>query len=274
MPRPNKEKRVCRLPKCQKFAPSLSDSREAGQIVISMTVEEYECIRLIDYAGCNQEACARYMGTSRATVQALYTNARKKLARFLVEAAVLKIGGGNFVVGLSAAEDSQGYLNNRMDQKGDIHMKIAVTYQDGEIFQHFGHTEQFKVYQVEEGKVVSSEVVGTDGFGHGALAGFLQERGVEVLICGGIGGGARNALAEAGIKLYPGACGDADAQVNSFLAGNLNYNPDTMCNHHGHGHGEGSCHHHEGGSCGDRHHHREGNCGGHYGHDGGSCRNH
>ena len=78
---------------------------------------------------------------------------------------------------------------------------------------------------------------------------------VDVLICGGIGGGARNALAEAGIKLYPGAWGDADAQVNSFLAGNLNYNPDTMCNHHGHGHEEGSCHHHDGGSCGDRRHH-------------------
>ena len=253
MPRPNKEKRVCRLPKCQEFIPS--GRPDQGQVIIFMTVEEYECIRLIDYAGCNQESCAKHMGTSRATVQALYTSARKKLARFLVEAAVLKIGGGNFVVEASAAEDSQGYLNNRMAQKGDIHMKIAVTYQDGEIFQHFGHTQQFKVYQVEEGKVVSSEVVGTDGFGHGALAGFLQERGVEVLICGGIGGGARNALAEAGIKLYPGAWGDADAQVNSFLAGNLNYNPDTMCNHHGHGPEEGSCHHHDGGSCGDRCHH-------------------
>lgn len=253
MPRPNKEKRVCRLPKCKEFIPS--GRPDQGQVIISMAVEEYECIRLIDYAGCNQESCAKHMGTSRATVQALYTSARKKLARFLVEAAVLKIGGGNFVVEASAAENSQGYLNNRMDQKGDIYMKIAVTYQDGEIFQHFGHTQQFKVYQVEEGKVVSSEVVGTEGFGHGALAGFLQERGVEVLICGGIGGGARNALAEAGIKLYPGAWGDADAQVNSFLAGNLNYNPDTMCNHHGHGHEEGSCHHHDGGSCGDRCHH-------------------
>ena len=173
MPRPNKEKRVCRLPKCQEFIPS--GRPDQGQVIIFMTVEEYECIRLIDYAGCNQESCAKHMGTSRATVQALYTSARKKLARFLVEAAVLKIGGGNFVVEASAAEDSQGYLNNRMAQKGDIHMKIAVTYQDGEIFQHFGHTQQFKVYQVEEGKVVSSEVVGTDGFGHGALAGFLQE---------------------------------------------------------------------------------------------------
>ena len=88
-------------------------------------------------------------------------------------------------------------------------MKIAVTYENGEIFQHFGHTEQFKLYQVEDGRVVSAQVLGTDGSGHGALAGFLARAGAEVLICGGIGGGARSALAEAGIRLYPGAAGSA-----------------------------------------------------------------
>ena len=96
-------------------------------------------------------------------------------------------------------------------------MKIAVTYDNGEVFQHFGHTEQFKVYEVEDGKIVSSEVIDTNGSGHGALAGFLNQCGAQVLICGGIGGGARNALAEAGIQLYPGACGDADAQVEAEL---------------------------------------------------------
>lgn len=130
-------------------------------------------------------------------------------------------------------------------------MKIAVTYENGQVFQHFGHTQQFKVYEVKDGKVVSSEVVGTNGQGHGALAGFLFGGGVDVLICGGIGGGARAALAEAGIELYPGASGDADAQVEAFLAGNLSYDPDTMCNHHheggehncgNHGCGEHSCH--------------------------------
>lgn len=130
-------------------------------------------------------------------------------------------------------------------------MKIAVTYEDGQVFQHFGHTEQFKVYEVEDKKIVSSEVVGTNGQGHGALAGFLFGGGVDVLICGGIGGGARAALAEAGIKLYPGASGDADAQVEAFLAGNLDYDPDTTCSHHhegeehscgDHGCGEHSCH--------------------------------
>ena len=131
-------------------------------------------------------------------------------------------------------------------------MKIAVTYDNGEIFQHFGHTEQFKLYDIENGKVVASEVVGTNGSGHGALAGFLAEHQVQVLICGGIGGGAKNALAEAGIELYGGACGDADAQVTSFLNGNLQYNPNIQCSHHGEGHTCGS-HEGRGHSCGSSH---------------------
>lgn len=135
-------------------------------------------------------------------------------------------------------------------------MKIAVTYEDGKVFQHFGHSEQFKVYDVEDGKVVKSEVIGTNGQGHGALAGLLRQGNVDVLICGGIGGGARNALAEAGIKLFPGAQGDADAQVQAYLAGELNYDPDTVCSHHEHEHGEGGCGHHE---------HGEGGCGHHCG---------
>ena len=125
-------------------------------------------------------------------------------------------------------------------------MKIAVTYENGQVFQHFGHTEQFKLYGVEDGRVVSSQVVDTNGSGHGALAGFLREYGVDALICGGIGGGARNALAQAGIQLYPGASGDADAQVEALLAGRLSYDPDTVCAHHDHGEGH-DCGH---GSCG------------------------
>ena len=95
---------------------------------------------------------------------------------------------------------------------------------------------------MENGAIVSSEVVSTNGQGHGALAGFLFHGGIDVLICGGIGGGARNALAEAGIELYPGATGNADAQVESFLKGQLAYDPDTVCSHHSHedGHGCGS----------------------------------
>lgn len=145
-------------------------------------------------------------------------------------------------------------------------MKIAVTYENGQIFQHFGHTEEFKVYEVEDGKVVKSEVMGSNGSGHGALAGLLFNSGVDVLICGGIGGGAQNALAQAGIKLYGGVSGSADAAVEALLAGKLDYNPNVKCNHHDHEHGEGhSCgSHEEGHSCGN---HGEGHsCGGHCGH--------
>ena len=127
-------------------------------------------------------------------------------------------------------------------------MKIAVTYENGNVFQHFGHTEQFKLYTVSDEKITDSSVVDTNGSGHGALADFLKEYGVDTLICGGIGGGARTALAEAGITLYPGASGEADAQVAALLAGSLSYDPDTVCAHpqgHGEGHdcGSHSCGH-------------------------------
>lgn len=130
-------------------------------------------------------------------------------------------------------------------------MKIAVTYENGEIFQHFGHTETFKIYDIADGKVVSAEVVDTNGSGHGAMAGFLIAHGVDTLICGGIGGGAQNALAQAGIRLFGGVSGNADEAVNALLAGNLGYNPNVHCDHHDHeaGHscgdhgcGSHSCH--------------------------------
>lgn len=125
-------------------------------------------------------------------------------------------------------------------------MNIAVTYEKGQVFQHFGHTEQFKVYHIEEGKIVSSEVVDTNGSGHGALAGFLLERDIDVLICGGIGGGAQMALAQAGIQLFGGVQGDADKAVESFVQGSLAYNPDVRCDHHHH-EGDHNCGEH---SCG------------------------
>ena len=116
-------------------------------------------------------------------------------------------------------------------------MRIAVTYENGQVFQHFGHTSQFKIYQVEADTVKSAEVVDTNGSGHGALAGFLKEQGVDVVICGGIGGGAQTALAQAGIKVYGGVTGAADMAAVSFIAGSLRYNPDVKCDHHDHGEG-------------------------------------
>ena len=140
-------------------------------------------------------------------------------------------------------------------------MKIAATYDNGNIFQHFGNTEFFKVYEVEDNKVVSSEVIGSNGTGHGALAGHLAEQGISVLICGGIGGGAQSALAEAGIELCSGAQGDADAAVEAYLKGELVSTGVNCDHHHEEGHSCGS--HEDGHSCGGHEEgHSCGNCGG------------
>lgn len=133
-------------------------------------------------------------------------------------------------------------------------MKIAVTYENGQIFQHFGHTEQFKVYEVEDGKIISSKLIGSNGSGHGALAGLLADHSIDVLICGGIGCGAQAALEDHGIELCAGATGDPDQAVEAYLRGEL-INTGANCSHHGEGHscgghGEGhSCGGHEDGSC-------------------------
>ncbi len=139
-------------------------------------------------------------------------------------------------------------------------MKIAVTYENGQVFQHFGHTEAFQVYTVEDGKVTQTALLPTNGSGHGALAAFLTQHGVTDLICGGIGGGARTALAEVGITLYPGVTGSADGAVQALLAGNLQFDPDTVCAHH-HDHGQGhDCGNHGHSSCGGHGHHRGREC--------------
>ena len=116
-------------------------------------------------------------------------------------------------------------------------MKIAVTHENGQIFQHFGHTEQFKVYTVENGKVTDTTVVDTNGQGHGALAGLLKTIGADAIICGGIGGGAQMALAEAGIKLFGDVSGSCDEAVEALLAGKLGYDINVKCDHHDHEHG-------------------------------------
>ncbi len=132
-------------------------------------------------------------------------------------------------------------------------MKIAVTYENGEVFQHFGHTEQFKIYEIKEGKIESAQIVNTDGNGHGALAGLLSSLNVDTLICGGIGAGAQNALTNSGIRFYGGVSGNADNAVNNLLSGNLDFDPNVHCNHH---------EHEDGHSCEEHSHDENRHCGG------------
>jgi predicted Fe-Mo cluster-binding NifX family protein len=200
----------------------------------------------LDKKGYSQEQCAVSMQIARTTVQRIYELARKKIADALIDGHPLRIEGGDFRIcdGQSSSCSFGGCYKQEIYQKyavekGEGIMRIAVTYENGQIFQHFGHTETFKIYDVEEGKVVRSEVVDTNGSGHGALAGVLNALNADVLICGGIGGGAQTALAAAGIKLFGGVLGDADKAVEAFINETLDYNPDVKCSHHEHSHGEG-----------------------------------
>lgn len=249
MPKTTKCRKVNGMPGQFGFSPTDSIDMDNA---LQLTFDEFETIRLLDADGLTQEQCAKQMGVARTTVTSMYNNARKKIASMLVDGRSLIISGGN--VEFTIAKNK--YIQFKR-QKGANEMRIAVTYDNGNIFQHFGHTEKFKIYDIEEKKIVNEEIVDTNGQGHGALAGFLVGGNVDVLICGGIGGGAKNALAEAGITLFGGVTGSADEAVTAYLADNLNYNPDVACSHHDEKHGEGH-------SCSDHDHHGQGHsCGGH-----------
>ena len=206
MPRPKRCRFIDRLPVYRSFSPDDIDASES----VLMTVDEFETLRLLDNEGLTQKQCAARMNVSRTTVTAIYDSARKKIENLI--------------------------------EKGQNTMRIAVTYDNGEIFQHFGHSEYFKLYDAENGVIVAEQVVSTNGSGHGALAGFLQAAQVDALICGGIGMGAQMALAETGITLYGGVSGSADAAAKALAEGNLTYDPNARCDHHEH-HG-GDCGHH------------------------------
>lgn len=258
MSRPPKCRRVCHYPQTLQFAPT---DVSADKEPLTLTVDEYEALRLIDKEGYGQEKCAAFMQVARTTVQRIYESARRKVADCIVDGRPLCIEGGDFRL-CNGQETNCGatgcykqtYHTQYRIEKGETMMRIAVTYENGAIFQHFGHTEQFKIYDVEDGKIVSSEVIDTNGSGHGALAGVLTALNADVLICGGIGGGAQAALAAAGIKLYGGVSGSADEAVAAFVAGKLDFNPNVRCEHHDEHHGDGhTCGSH---GCG-------GHCGGH-----------
>ncbi len=262
MARPSRCRRICAEPEYDSFAPC--GVKNTIQSVLS--VDEFETIRLIDYEKKTHEQCGLLMNISRTTVTEIYERARTKIADCIVNGKSFRIAGGNYELCNGSAWKCCGKIcgrihflsNNQTDSRKEAEiMKIAVTYEKGNVFPHFGHTEQFKLYEVADGKVTDSKVVDTNGSGHGALAGLLSQLNVDTLICGGIGAGAQNALAEAGIRLYGGVSGSADDAVNALLAGTLAYNPDVHCNHQNHEH---NC---EGHHCGEDKHGCSGN--------GGSC---
>ena len=234
---------MTRRPRCRCISQypdhwSFSPDEVSSDETVVMSLDEFETIRLIDKEGMTQEECSNRMGVARTTVTSIYDSARKKIAEALIDGKRLQISGGAYRL--------KEMFNIGAIKKGTNIMRIAVTYENGNVFQHFGHTEQFKLYDVENGQIVCSQIVDTNGSGHGALAGFLKAAEVDALICGGIGMGAQMALAEAGIKLYGGVQGSADEAAKALAEDNLNYDPEARCDHHDHKEshecGHGGCH--------------------------------
>ena len=255
MPRPPRCRRICGAPQVDTFCPNGCEDAEP----ILLTLDEYEVIRLVDLEQQTHEQCAAQMDISRSTVQEIYESARRKIAACLVHGKPLHITGGNYRIcgGQEAAHCGRCCRTQRANTekfnkncKGDSTMKIAVTYENGQIFQHFGHTQQFKLYDIQDNKIIGTEILDSGDFGHESLTVLLRQKGVELLICGGIGGGAQNALASVGIRHFGGCQGDADANVEAYLNGALNYDPNAVCSDHDHHHhGEEHTCGSSGGSC-------------------------
>lgn len=226
MPRPTKCRRVCHFPQTLEFCPVQGAE---GKNPVIVTVDEYEAIRLIDKECLSQEQCAAHMQVSRTTVQQIYANARKKLAIALVDSRPIRIDGGDYQLcdgrdldcGFSACSAQQFRQQYQMP-KGKGTTRVAVPFEQGGIFQHFGRSLHFKFYDIADKRILFSGIVDTDGQGHGVvLAGLLNALDVDVLLCGGIGPGAQAALAAAGIRLYSGLSGSVDAAVADWMEGSL-----------------------------------------------------
>ena len=205
MARPTRCRRICMEPAYDSFFP---DGFLTGEEVI-MTLDEYETIRLIDLEEYTQHECAKQMNISRTTTAEIYKSARYKMADSVVNGKKLLITGGNyqFCDGTTCPfckkhcnRAANSVRQSKILKKEGKKMRIAVTYEDGKIYQHFGHTSQFKLYDIEDGKITSTQIVETNGQGHGALS------------------------------------GDADEAVNAYLEGKLDFNPNVQCSHHAHEH--------------------------------------
>ncbi len=243
MPRKPSPKTIRSLPPAHAFTPSQSDpgTTQGGIILL---LEEWEALRLVDYAGLEQTAAALSMNISRQSVQMLLSSARSKLARAVVEGLPLHIQGDPKNLG-----NNQTLITKRISS-----MKIAVTTQHTQVFPHFGRTPEFYVVTAEDGKIVEERIIPAPAEGHGALVGFLVSQDVDALICGGIGGGAVNSLRAAGIQIYAGASGSVKEQVLSLLSGQLPQQGDANCDHHEE-HDHNHQHDHDQGGHGCGHHH-------------------
>ena len=256
MPKPSRCRRVCAEPLYKVFN---AETKELSGSV-TLTVDEFEVIRLVDFEKRTHEQCAQQMQISRTTVTEIYENARFKIANAIVNGKTLYISGGHYKVcdGTSLNECSGRCCKWRRNSNpiqhpsnGENIMKIAIPVKSENIYRHFGMASEFKIYHVENNQLMGTETVNATGRGHGVMLDLLVTHNVNCVICGGIGDGAIRALEQNGIQLFAGITGAADDAVSALLAGTLQSDMQAACSKHQHAHhgqcSHGECGHHDGG---------------------------
>lgn len=232
MPRPIKERSIREKPVCCRFIPEKIQNTE----IVILTMDEFDVIRKCDYERLSQENCAQTMNVSRTTVQRIYSSARSKIAEALVLGKVLEVDGG--IVSFNSEDDSSNYKN----EKGEVSMKIAIGLDGEKVADHFGHCNDFRVYEIVDNKVINQEDIHDDVHVHQARPQFLKDLGVDVLIMNSMGKGAYNRLIALGIKTINAENKRVEEALNSYLSQELNV---ELVGHECHGcgsHGKG--HHH------------------------------
>lgn len=190
---------------------------------IDMSVDEYETLILLDGEGLSQEEAAFRMGVSRTTITAIYRAARKKIAEFLKEGKRLSVGGGCYEV------NSEKQIHGIKEMKGLTTMRIAVSYQNEEVFPHFGQSPSFLFAEVKDGKILSKKVEMTNGVSHRDLIPWLKQRKADAVIVGGIGEMAIALLQNEKIACYAGIEGKAEDALKDFLADKLQCIDEPTC---------------------------------------------
>ena len=229
MARRKKCRRICEYPSYFEFGPKDSGSKET--VVLNM--DEYSTIYFMDYKGLNQTECADCMDVARTTVTDIYMEARKKIADAMVNGKKLVISGGNYRVSNKEErkyyKEQYGIETNRIHGDEQIHEKkksvlrvfVNLNPETGTVFPHFGETQEFKVFDIENKKIIKSEILKTGGILRGAVVGFLEEAGADVVICDHVGECVRRNLEKAEIKIYPGVTGNVDEVIREYILGTL-----------------------------------------------------
>lgn len=241
MPKPIRCRRVCAEPAFRSFHPGCDKKATP----VTLFVEEYETIRLVDFEKQTHEQCAQQMQISRTTVTEVYEKARFKIADAIVNGKPLLIQGGNYEVCRGSNQDCPrkcrykciAQSNQVSNSIGEEKMKIAIPVKNDVIYQHFGMASQFKVYTIENNRVAHTETLISEGRGHGTKLDLLLSNGIHCVICGGIGEGAITGINRAGIELIVGVSGTADEAVTAYLAGGLQSNLElasSKSQHQGH----------------------------------------